>query len=119
MLQATLSKATAGETYFLSSPANYSWIEIRDASATALGRRVLTLHIPRFLVSAVGAISELAGRLTGNYPAFNREKAAETQHACLMCDHSKAVADFAYNPEIDLWSGVRETIDWYRKEGWL
>lgn len=119
MLQAALTDETNGETYFLGSPAHYSWNEIRDATATSLGRRVLTLHVPPFLVGVVGAISESAGRLTGTYPAFNREKAAEARRACLMCDHSKATRTFAYKPNTDLWVGIDETIRWYRSEDWL
>ncbi len=119
MLQAALKDETSGETYFLGSPSHYSWNEIRDASATSLGRRVFTIHVPPFLVGAVGAVSETAGRLTGTYPAFNREKAAEARHACLMCNHSKASRTFAYNPATDLWAGIDETIRWYRSEDWL
>jgi len=119
MLQAALSDKTNGQTYFLGSPSQYSWNEIRDASATALGRRVLTIHVPPSLVGTIGAISEWAGWLTGTYPAFNREKAAEARHACLMCDHSKAVREFDYKPATNLWSGIDETIRWYRSEDWL
>lgn len=119
MVQAGYSDNTNGETYFLGGASQYSWNEIRDASATALGRRVLTIPIPRFLVGTIGAVSELAGKLTGTYPPLNREKAAEIRYACLMCDHSKATADFDYAPDKDLWSGIDETIQWYRKESWL
>lgn len=119
MLQAALADDTAGETYFLGSPGRYSWNEIRDASATALGRRVFTLPIPSFMVGTVGAVAEAIGRLTGSYPALNREKATEIKSACKMCDHSKAASEFGYAPSMELWSGVKETTDWYRKEGWL
>lgn len=119
MAQAGRSEKSAGETYFLGGAAQYNWNEIRDASATALGRRVLTIPIPPFLVGAIGAVSELVGKLTNTYPPLNREKAAEIRYACLMCDHSKATADFGYAPDKDLWSGIDETIQWYRKENWL
>ena len=119
MLQAALSERTRGKTYFLGSPTPYSWHEIRDASATALGRRVVTLPIPSALVGSVGAVSEFIGQLTGSLPALNREKATEIKSACKMCDHSNAASDFGYAPGVDLWTGVKETIEWYRKEEWL
>jgi len=119
MVQAGRSEKAIGETYFLGGASQYSWNEIRDASATALGKRVVTIPIPRFLVGAIGAVSELAGKLTNTYPPLNREKAAEIRYACLMCDHLKATADFGYAPDKDLWSGIDETIRWYRRESWL
>jgi len=119
MTRAALSEKTTGNTYFLGSPDFYSWSEIRDAAATALERRVLTVRVPEIFVGPVGAVSELIGRLTGSYPPLNREKAREIRSACKMCDHSRATADFGYQPQIDLWTGIRDTVDWYRKERWL
>lgn len=119
MLGAMLSDNAIGNTYFVGSADHYSWREIRDASATALGRRVLTVPIPPMLVTPIGALSELYGKLTGTYPPLNREKAAEIKNACAMCDSSKAYADFGYDPETDLWNGIADTIAWYRRERWL
>jgi nucleoside-diphosphate-sugar epimerase len=119
MTAAVRSESTVGNTYFLGSPDRYSWHEVRDASATALRRRVLTIPVPPALVGAVGAVSEWVGKLTGAYPALNREKAREIRSACKMCDHTRATNDFGYTPRIDLWTGVQETIDWYRSAGWL
>jgi len=119
MLQAAVSPATEGETFFLGSPLNYSWAEIRDATATALGRRVLTIPLPRAVVPFIGAASEFIGGLFGSYPALNREKAREIVEACTMCDSSRARAAFGYNPSVDLWEGIRDTIAWYRREDLL
>jgi len=111
--------AAPGQTYFLGGPDQVAWHTIRDAAAAALERRVLTLPIPRFAVPVIGAVSELAGKLTGSYPPLNREKAREILEAALMCSNDKAVKELGYDPRVDVHEGVAETISWYRKEGWL
>lgn len=119
MAAAAASPAAAGGTFFLGNQAPYSWGHIRDAAAAALGRRVLTLRIPRALVRPVGAASEWAGRLTGAYPPLNREKATEILEAATMCSSQRAMDTFGYVPDTPLEIGMAETMGWYREKGWL
>lgn len=119
MVDGAEDEATAGETYFVGSEAAYSWNEVKAAATAALGHGALTIPVPGVLVGAVGAVAEAAGRLVGTYPPLNREKAREIRHACTVCSVAKAQRDFGYTQQIPLEEGVRETIAWYRQEGWL
>ena len=112
------SDATAGETYFLGSDMYYSWNEIRDAILTALGHGAFKLNVPRPLVGLVGAAVEGVGKLTGTYPPLNREKAREAK-AAWLCSPAKARHDVGYRQTVGLEEGMRETVAWYRAEGWL
>jgi dihydroflavonol-4-reductase len=118
-LQVALSPAAEGRPDLLGGPTQASWYAIRDAASAALGRRVLTLPIPRAVVPVVGAVSEMAGRLFGSYPPLNREKAREILEAALMCSSDRALKDFGYTPSVSVEEGVRQTILWYRDRGWL
>ena len=119
MLRAADRPEAVGETFFLGSPRDYSWGEIRDATAKALGRRLVTVRVPRALVGPVGALAEIGGRLVGRYPALNREKARELRDACTRCASDKARRLLGYAPSVDLDAGIAETIRWYRAHGWL
>ena len=119
MIECAEAPNTTGETYFIGSEEAYSWAEVRDATARALGRRVLTLRIPEPLVVPLGTAVEAGARLFGQYPALNREKAREIRYACKICSVEKAKADFGYMQQVGLEEGIAETVAWYRKEGWL
>ena len=119
MIAAAYSKAAIGGTFFLGSAEAYSWNEIRDAAATALGRRVLTIRIPPPIIPLIGAASEFIGKLFGSYPPLNREKADEIRRACTICDSSLAQRTFDYSPSTNVWTGLQHTISWYRENGWL
>lgn len=119
MIQAAETAVTVGRTYFLGHDPAYSWSRVRDTMSAALGRRVMTLRIPRPLIVPVGTLSQWAGRLVGAYPPLNREKAVEIRDACIRCSSAAATSDFGYAPSVDLAEGFRETVSWYRDAGWL
>lgn len=119
MVSAAEAAGTAGEAYFLGSETFYSWNDVKEAATEALGRRALTIAIPPVLVGAIGATVEAAARITGAYPALNREKAREIRHTCKKCSIEKAQRDFGYGAPTPLKEGVAETIRWYEEHGWL
>ena len=119
IIQAAESEATTGETYFLGSEEIVTWSELRQAALAALGRKTLSVHIPRMLVRPLGAGSELLGRLMNRYPPLNREKALEILYAAKACSSAKAFREFGYRQQVPLAAGVKETIAWYKSQNWL
>ncbi len=116
---ALVHPAATGETYFVGTDRVVSWREVRDATAAALGRRVVTLPIPRALVVPIGTAVEALGRIAGQYPPLNREKALELRDAVTACSSAKAMREIGYAPRVGLADGIAETIAWYRAEGWM
>ncbi|MFB6231953.1 MAG: NAD-dependent epimerase/dehydratase family protein [Salinibacter sp.] len=119
MVDASLHPAAVGETYHLGSPHLYAWREVKQVATDALDTWAVTVPVPGPLVSAVGAVAEAWGGLTGTYPALNRDKAREIRHACTACSTEKAQQDFDYQPRTPLDEGVAATIQWYQRHGWL
>ena len=50
---------------------------------------------------------------------LNRDKYNIMKQRNWAVDISKACADFGFSPEVGLREGVRKSIEWYKKEGWL
>ncbi|MGM0705776.1 MAG: NAD-dependent epimerase/dehydratase family protein [Bacteroidota bacterium] len=119
MIQCATHPDALRAVFFLGSPRPYAWNEVKAASTAALDTWAVTMPVPSFLVGALGAASELWGKVTGSYPALNREKAREIRYAATMCSSEKARRMVGYEPAIALDEGVAETIAWYREQEWL
>ncbi len=119
MIDAAEAPVTTGETYFLSSETFYSWNDVKQATTTALGRWALTVAVPPAFVTAIGALAELVGAMSGRYPPLNRDKAREIRRTCKKCSAEKAKRHFGFEPAVPLDKGIGETIAWYRAHGWL
>ncbi len=119
MIDAAETDKAVGEAYFLGSERAYRWNEIKDVTASAIGRKVYTIEVPPPAVKVLGTLLEFGGGLFGRYPALNRDKVSEILKACKACSSEKAREHFGYEPSISLEDGISGTISWYRKEGWL
>lgn len=58
-------------------PEAVTWARFHSALEKAVGRRILRLRVPGFLVHAAGAMAEIAASFTGSCPMVTREKAKE------------------------------------------
>ena len=64
-------------------------------------------------------LSEQIAALTKKATLFTTDKYKEITRKNWACDATETIADFNFAPKYDLQRGVAETIDWYKKNGWL
>jgi nucleoside-diphosphate-sugar epimerase len=107
------------QIYFISSDGWYSWVELSEVIRNVVGRKTITIRIPHFLVYTTAAISQLIGYFSAKGAVFNIEKAKDFTQQYWICDISKAKNELGYYQEINLEDGIRDTIEWYKKNGWL
>jgi len=121
-------KGRAGEVYFISDARSYSIEEIVDTIARVMGVRVIKPRIPVPVALAMGWSFEMLAKVLRFYPfvipetgrpPFSRKTVAWTAESRLYCDISKARRELGYNPPFSLEDGVRETVDWYRANGFI
>jgi dihydroflavonol-4-reductase len=113
------SPTSIGQIYFIASKKIYGWKEVGQVTRAALGRGAVTLRIPEAGVYVVAAFAEFFSLFSSKPALINFEKARDMVQDYWTCDSSKAKRDFGYEQEIDLEEGVRDTITWCRKQGWL
>ncbi len=113
------SLKAVGQTYFIASKDVYGWKEIGDVTSRIMGKKVLRLRIPEAGVYVIAAFAELFSKFSPKPALINFEKARDMVQDYWTCDSSRAARDFGYVQEISLEDGIRDTVDWYRKEGWL
>lgn len=115
-----LEKATPGNTYNIAEPRTYSQKEFREIASEFLGRRfVLGVKMPLWGVKAVSAVAEKWGVARMKPSTLNRDKYNIMKQRNWAVDISKARREFGFNPQVDLREGVRRSVEWYEKEGWL
>ncbi|MDH4196400.1 MAG: NAD(P)-dependent oxidoreductase [Candidatus Aminicenantes bacterium] len=109
----------SGEIFNIAAEEPVTWESIGRTAARLLGRRVRRLRIPLGLAYLVCAAAEGVGRITRRPTALNRSKYAELREAAWTLDVSKAKAMLGFTAAYSLEDGLRETLDWYSRQGLL
>ena len=80
---------------------------------------VLHVKAPLWFLRAVCWASGRISRLTGKMNALNDDKYHILSQRNWQCDIEPARRDFGYEPQWPLERGVKETVAWYKENGWL
>lgn len=115
-----LEKAPTGETYNIAESRSYSQKEFRKIASRCVGRRfVAGVKLPLWVVKAVSTVAEKWGVARAKPSTLNRDKFNIMKQRNWRADTSKATRDFGFTATTSLEKGVQETVEWYKKEGWL
>lgn len=113
------SDASIGRTYFISDEEVYSWRAVSDLLARVMGRSARTITIPRSVAFGVALAAEAVAAVSRKPPVINRDKVTDMSQSCWACAIQRAKAELGYRQRVSLEEGLRETVDWYKSEGWL
>lgn len=105
--------------YYVCDGGRYTWAELGQRSAKALGRSALTLAIPVPLAWLMAVGSEGVGRLRGDVPIFNRDKVREGSASGWWAQDDKARRDLGYESRFPLDEGLEQTARWLKDRGIL
>lgn len=113
------SEKGIGQIYFLADDRPYSLRETEKVIQDALKVKAIYLRIPVFIFMIVAFFSELLGKLKGKTSALNSEKAKELCQKYWLCSSSKAKDELGFFPKYTFEKGVKESVEWYKSNGWL
>ncbi len=111
--------AAKNETYFIGSERHHTWREVNDLTSEVLKRRGLTVKLPHALVYTVAGFSEFFSMFRSKPSVLNWEKGRDMVQAHWTCSVEKAKAQLGYKQKISLEDGIKDTTEWYRKNGWM
>ena len=117
-LTATSDKST-GEIYFISSEKYYTWDEIGEVTAKALGKKALRIRIPHFIVFTIAAIAEFFAMFSKKPATLNIEKAKDLTQNAWICDTTKAVNQLGFRQKISIEEGIKRSCVWYKEMKWI
>lgn len=115
---AALDHGRVGETYHITGPRPLSFRELGATFAAALDVPPPRYAVPVPLARAGAALLEGAGRLSGIKPPLSGDGVAFFSENRAF-SWAKAQRELAYQPQTDLAEGARQTVDWYRRQGYL
>jgi dihydroflavonol-4-reductase len=123
LVEAVLAAGTreipSGELFNISRSEIYTWEEVGRLIAQTLGRKYRHTSLPAWAAIAIGIAGDLRTRMTGRPTSINSQKVKELLESFWVCDVSRSMTFLGFNPRIDLETGIRETVQWYRSHGWL
>lgn len=115
-----IERGVKSKTYIIAEDRAYTQKEFREIAARFLNKKfVLSVKCPLSIVYIVSVISEMWGNLRMKPSTLNRDKFKIMKQRNWMCDISDARKDFGFSPEYDLEKGLKETIEWYKQNGWV
>lgn len=109
----------SGRRGFLSDPEP---ITVGGLAAAVAGLRrppARLLPLPSPVVRLAGLAETLRQTLTRQVRPFNADKAREMLAGDWLCDGAPMRRDLDLPPPVPLAEGLRETREWYLREGWL
>ncbi len=108
----------AGRTYILAGAEVTTLNELVAIIAGEAGVRPLDVHLPVWPFWAAGAVCEAVCAPFGLEPPIYRRR-VDFFTKSRAFDISRARAELGFAPEVDLRTGARRTIAWYREQGWI
>lgn len=99
-------------------PEGYSWTEVMQAAAKAVGKTPRLAHIPHWTLPALARISEGLSLATGKISIFTTGKAREMLHPDWSLSVSERLPD-ALASRYGIDSGFAHSVQWYRANGLL
>jgi nucleoside-diphosphate-sugar epimerase len=106
-------------SYFVTDGKSYTTEEFNSIIKSKLGNRTLSLRLPIGLVQILATTMEGISKVTGKYPALNRDKLNELKSLNWECDISPLKEDINFEPEYTLEQAVEETVQWYKENKWI
>lgn len=106
--------------YFITDGHVYTNKEYGDIVKKHLGKKhVIKLKVPLFLVKGISYFLDTVCGWFGKSPTLNKDKYNILKTMNWICEVEPLRRDFDFKAEYDLDKGMKESIEWYKQEGWL
>jgi dihydroflavonol-4-reductase len=119
IVEATLSKKTLGQSYFISDHSVYDYETLFSHLARIVGRSLREIRLPSPLFYTVAGFTELVS-LFGSRPAvLSIDKARDLLQRHWVCDPTKIKNDLGFTTPTSIEAGLRQAYHWYIDNHWI
>lgn len=116
----SIESSVENRCYFVSEPVGYNSRAFSDLIQKELAiKRVLHIKAPVWLLKVISLCAEWLSHITKKPSTLNGDKFKIMKQRNWLCDTSPIEKELGFVVDYPLDKGVRETIEWYKKEKWL
>jgi len=115
-----LESPLKNKAYFIADGDVYTDKEYTTLVKKALNKKcVLSIKIPLGILKLVSIIAEDISKITKKPSTLNRDKYKIMKQRNWECDVEPLKSDLLFRPQYNLKKGLKESVVWYKKNGWL
>ncbi|MDI3289421.1 NAD(P)-dependent oxidoreductase [Polyangium sp. 15x6] len=118
-LVSAMHDGAKSRAFFVCDNEPVTWERFQGAIVEASGRRVLTVDLPEMLVDVAAFGGEIATRFDKKPRLFNRQKAKMGAQEAWTCKSDALREAVGWRSKVHLQEGVRQALEWYRREKWV
>ena len=108
-----------GEAIFVGHPVPVTPRALVDGIRAAVAPGARVVHVPMALTRVAALAGEIAQRAAGRPMLINASRYRELAAEGFVCRVDRMRDRLGVVAQIDLEEGLKQTGDWYRREGWL
>ncbi len=107
------------QTYIISEDKAYTYKQVYEILADLTGRKPPSKHIPKTLAKILIAPIQGVNRILGKENFLYHISTVDSVCSDRAYSIEKAKRELGYTPRYDLRTGLKETIEWYTKNGYI
>lgn len=101
------------------NPNGYTHEEFYKTVCEILNVRPFYITIPKFILKLFGHINDIFGRIFNYAPMVSAKKVNEICHSDWVCRKNDEFVLDDWQAKIDLKTGLKETLDWYKNNEYI
>jgi nucleoside-diphosphate-sugar epimerase len=109
----------ARKTFYVTGSETVTARDLASRIAASMGGWTLPIPLPTPLMWPLCLGQEILTRVTGSPNVLSLQKYTELRAPAWTCNPARLKAELGVECTTDLEAGIRQTVEWYRENGWL
>lgn len=105
--------------YLVSDGSFYDSKTFNSIAKKHLKKKTISVTVPTAILKPIAYTTETIASMFGTIAVFNRERLREFEARNWTVDTEPLKNETGFKADYDLEKGLKETIDWYKMNGWL
>jgi nucleoside-diphosphate-sugar epimerase len=113
------SPLSSDEIFCLDDGAVHTWRSLSKAVSLAMGKKALSLPIPKTLFKLGAGLSQAFSHLSKKPTIFTLDKIKEMEQPSWVCGYERLLKIIGWKPRVTLNEGLKKTRRYYQKPGFF